>query len=127
MLSFPNYLDKDKAFYDDFQQKETSTSKDSNNTESKDLKIKPIADSISITLEIDKCYDESHMNKAHTDKLLINKTIYVYNNRFKRVVAKTQTDENGKAVFTEVFVGKEHTIDELRFIVDRDNLSERVA
>ena len=64
MLSFPNYLDKDKAFYDDFQQKETSTSKDSNNTESKDLKIKPIADSISITLEIDKCYDESHMNKA---------------------------------------------------------------
>ena len=96
-------------------------------TNIKELTIKPIANAISITLEIDKCYDDSNMNKAHTDKLLINKTIYVYNKRFKRVVAKTQTDENGKAVFTEVFVGKEHTIDELRFMVDRDNLSERVA
>ena len=35
MLSFPNYLDKDKAFYDDLVQKETNTSKDSNKTESK--------------------------------------------------------------------------------------------
>ena len=113
-------------FYKSLQSQDTQ--KDSNNTESKkELQIKPIADSISITLEIEKCYDESNMNKAHTDKLLINKTIYVYNKRFERVVAKTQTDENGKAVFTEVFVGKEHTIDELRFMVDRDNLSERVA
>ena len=71
-------------------------------TNIKELTIKPIANAISITLEIDKCYDDSNMNKAHTDKLLINKTIYV-------------------------FVGKEHTIDELRFMIDRDNLSERVA
>ena len=35
MLSFPSYLDKDKAFYDDLVQKETNTSKDSNKTESK--------------------------------------------------------------------------------------------
>ena len=33
----------------------------------KELQIKPIADAISITLEIEKCYDESNMNKAHTD------------------------------------------------------------
>ena len=124
MLSFSNYLDRDKEFYDTLQEKALDTSKDSketNKTESKQLQIKPIADSISIKLEIQECYD------SKTGNLLTNTTIYIYNHRFQRVVAKGTTDSKASLKIENVSVGKEIGIDKLSFIVDRDNLSERVA
>ena len=49
MQSFPNYLDIDKAFYETLQEKALDSKK-----ESKQLHIKPIADSIPLTIEIEK-------------------------------------------------------------------------
>ncbi|WP_369607819.1 N-acetylmuramoyl-L-alanine amidase, partial [Helicobacter trogontum] len=46
---------------------------------------------------------------------------YIYNHRFKRVVAKGKSDNNGKLIVYNVYVGKEDTIDKLSFIPDRDN------
>ncbi|WP_369607912.1 hypothetical protein, partial [Helicobacter trogontum] len=51
-------------------------------TNMKQLHIKPIADSIPLTIEIEKCHNGISGN------LLRNTTIYIYNHRFKRVVAK---------------------------------------
>ncbi|MDY4399556.1 hypothetical protein [Helicobacter bilis] len=121
MQSFPNYLDRDKEFYDTLQEKELDASKDSketNSTESKQLHIKPIADSIPLTIEIEKCHNGISGN------LLRNTTIYIYNHRFKRVVAKGKSDNNGKLIVHNVYVGKEYTIDKLSFIPDRDNFDE---
>ena len=79
MLSFPSYLDRDTEFYKSLQSQDTQ--KDSNNTESKkELQIKPIADSIPLSIEIEKCHNGISGN------LLRNTTIYIYNHRFKRVV-----------------------------------------
>ncbi|RDU59246.1 hypothetical protein CQA53_11565, partial [Helicobacter didelphidarum] len=113
MQSFPNYLDRDKEFYDTLQQKELDTSKDSkernskekDKAQSKEPKITPIANAIPLTIEIEKCYDGASGN------LLKNTTIYLYNHRFKRVVAKGQSDERGKLIVHNVYVGKENTID----------------
>ncbi|RDU60413.1 hypothetical protein CQA53_10865 [Helicobacter didelphidarum] len=129
MQSFPNYLDRDKEFYDTLQQKELDTSKDSkertsketDKAQSKEPKITPIANAIPITIEIEKCYDGASGN------LLKNTTIYLYNHRFKRVVAKGQSDERGKLIVHNVYVGQENTIDKVSFVVDRDNFDERVA
>ncbi|PAV00062.1 hypothetical protein B9T66_04800 [Helicobacter sp. TUL] len=96
-------------------------SKETNSTESKQLHIKPIADSIPLSIEIEKCHNGISGN------LLRNTTIYIYNHRFKRVVAKGKSDENGKLIVHNVYVGKEDTIDKLSFITDRDNFDERVA
>ncbi|WP_158659202.1 hypothetical protein, partial [Helicobacter trogontum] len=134
MQSFPNYLDRDKEFYETLQVKELDSkqdlkdryskeaeSKETNSTESKQLHIKPIADSIPLTIEIEKCHN------AISGNLLRNTTIYIYNHRFKRVVAKGKSDNNGKLIVHNVYVGKEYTIDKLSFIPDRDNFDERVA
>ncbi|RDU60222.1 hypothetical protein CQA53_11000 [Helicobacter didelphidarum] len=129
MQSFPNYLDRDKEFYDTLQQKELDTSKDSkertsketDKAQSKEPKITPIANAIPITIEIEKCYDGASGN------LLKNTTIYLYNHRFKRVVAKGQSDERGKLIVHNVYVGQENTIDKVSFVVDRENFDERVA
>ncbi|RDU61390.1 hypothetical protein CQA53_10205 [Helicobacter didelphidarum] len=129
MQSFPNYLDRDKAFYDTLQQKELDTSKDSkerisketDKAQSKEPKITPIANAIPLTIEIEKCYDGASGN------LLKNTTIYLYNHRFKRVVAKGQSDERGKLIVHNVYVGQENTIDKVSFVVDRENFDERVA
>lgn len=125
MQSFHNYLDRDKAFYKSLQSKNSQDSKeiesskiDSTNTESKKEIIQPIADSISIKLEIQECYD------SNTGNLLTNTTIYIYNHRFQRVVAKGTTDSKAYLKIENVSVGKEIGIDKLSFIVDRDNLSE---
>lgn len=59
MQSFPNYLDIDKEFYDTLQEKALDSkkeSKETNSTESKQLQIKPIADSIPLSIEIEKCH-----------------------------------------------------------------------
>ena len=93
-------------------------SKETNSTESKHLHIKPIADSIPLTIEIEKCHN------AISGNLLRNTTIYIYNHRFKRVVAKGKSDNNGKLIVHNVYVGKEDTIDKLSFIPDRDNFDE---
>ncbi|RDU58907.1 hypothetical protein CQA53_11750, partial [Helicobacter didelphidarum] len=90
-------------------------------TNMKELQIKPIANAIPLTIEIEKCYDGASGN------LLKNTTIYIYNHRFKRVVAKGQSDERGKLIVHNVYVGKENTIDKVSFVVDRDNFDERVA
>ncbi len=129
MQSFPNYLDRDKAFYETLQEqaldskKESKerTSKETNKIESKQLQIKPIVDSIPLTIEIEKCYNGVSGN------LLRNTTIYIYNHRFKRVVAKAQNDDKGKLVAHNVYVGKEYSIDKLSFIPNRNNFDERVA
>ena len=136
MQSFPNYLDRDKEFYETLQVKELDSkqdlrdkdlkdryskeaeSKETNSTESKQLHIKPIADSIPLTIEIEKCHNGISGN------LLRNTTIYIYNHRFKRVVAKGKSDNNGKLIVHNVYVGKEYTIDKLSFIPDRDNFDE---
>ena len=75
MQSFPNYLDIDKAFYETLQEKaldskkdwkdkdfkdrdsKEAESKETNSTESKQLHIKPIADSIPLSIEIEKCHN----------------------------------------------------------------------
>ena len=60
MQSFPNYLDIDKEFYETLQEKALDSkeeSKEINSTESKQLQIKPIADSISLTIELEKCHN----------------------------------------------------------------------
>ena len=106
------------------QEKTLDTSKESketNKTESKQLHIKPIADSIPLTIELEKCHNGISGN------LLRNTTIYIYNHRFKRVVAKGKSDNNGKLIVHNVYVGKEDTIDKLSFITDRNNFDERVA
>ncbi|TLD80283.1 hypothetical protein LS81_009675 [Helicobacter trogontum] len=139
MQSFPNYLDRDKEFYDTLQVKELDSkqdlkdkdfkdryskeaeSKETNKIESKQLHIKPIADSIPLTIEIEKCHNGISGN------LLGNTTIYIYNHRFKRVVAKGKSDNNGKLIVHNVYVGKEDIVDKLSFITDRDNFDERVA
>ncbi|MDY5185771.1 hypothetical protein [Helicobacter trogontum] len=134
MQSFPNYLDRDKEFYETLQVKELDSkqdlkdryskeaeSKETNSTESKQLHIKPIADSIPLTIELEKCHN------AISGNLLRNTTIYIYNHRFKRVVAKGKSDNNGKLIVYNVYVGKEDTIDKLSFITDRNNFDERVA
>lgn len=121
MQSFPNYLDIDKAFYETLQEKALDSkkeSKETNKTESKQLHIKPIADSIPLTIEIEKCHNGISGN------LLRNTTIYIYNHRFKRVVAKGKSDNNGKLIVHNVYVGKEDTIDKLSFITDRNNFDE---
>ncbi|MBR2112120.1 MAG: hypothetical protein IJ950_04150, partial [Helicobacter sp.] len=79
------------------------------------------ADSIPLTIEIEKCHN------AISGNLLRNTTIYIYNHRFKRVVAKGKSDNNGKLIVHNVYVGKEYTIDKLSFIPDRDNFDWRVA
>ena len=128
MQSFHNYLDRDTEFYKSLQSKNSQDSKeiesskiDSAVRESKQPKIQPIADSISIKLEIQECYD------SKTGNLLTNTTIYIYNHRFQRVVAKGTTDSKASLKIENVSVGKEIGIDKLSFMVDRDNLSERVA
>lgn len=121
MQSFPNYLDIDKAFYETLQEKALDSkkeSKETNKTESKQLHIKLIADSIPLTIEIEKCHNGISGN------LLRNTTIYIYNHRFKRVVAKGKSDGNGKLIVYNVYVGKEDTIDKLSFIPDRNNFDE---
>ena len=121
MQSFPNYLDRDKTFYKTLQEKALDSkkeSKETNSTESKRLHIKLIADSIPLTIEIEKCHNGISGN------LLRNTTIYIYNHRFKRVVAKGKSDKNGKLIVHNVYVGKEDTIDKLSFITDRDNFDE---
>lgn len=105
MLSFPNYLDRE--FYKSLQSqdtqkdsKEESIKIDSTNTESKkELKIQPIVDSIKIKLEIQECYD------SNTGNPLTNTTIYIYNHRFQRVVAKGRTDSKGSLKIENVNVG----------------------
>ena len=121
MQSFPNYLDRDKTFHKTLQEKALDSkkeSKETNSTESKQLHIKPIADSIPLTIEIEKCHNGISGN------LLRNTTIYIYNHRFKRVVAKGKSDNNGKLIVHNVYVGKEDTIDKLSFITDRNNFDE---
>ncbi|TLD80288.1 N-acetylmuramoyl-L-alanine amidase [Helicobacter trogontum] len=87
-------------------------------TNMKQLQIKPIADSIPLTIEIEKCHNGISGN------LLGNTTIYIYNHRFKRVVAKGKSDNNGKLIVHNVYVGKEDIVDKLSFITDRDNFDE---
>ena len=121
MQSFPNYLDRDKTFYKTLQEKALDSkkeSKETNKTESKQLHIKPIADSIPLTIEIEKCHNGISGN------LLRNTAIYIYNHRFKRVVAKGKSDNNGKLIVHNVYVGKEDAIDKLSFITDRNNFDE---
>lgn len=122
MLSFHNYLDKDTEFYKSLQSQDTqkdSKEIESNNTESKkEILIQPIANAIPLRLEIQECYDS---NKG---ALLKDTTIYIYNHRFQRVVAKGRTDSKGYLQIDNVSVGQEIGIDKLSFIVDRDNLSE---
>lgn len=89
------------------------------NTESKQQsKIQPIANAIPLRLAIQECYDSAK------GALLKDTTIYIYNHRFQRVVAKGTTDSKGSLIIDNVSVGKERGIDKISFIVDRDNLSE---
>lgn len=122
MLSFHNYLDKDTEFYKSLQSQDTqkdSKEIESNNTESKkEILIQPIANAIPLRLEIQECYDSSK------GALLKDTTIYIYNHRFQRVVAKGRTDSKGSLQIDTISVGQEIGIDKLSFIVDRDNLSE---
>ena len=122
MLSFHNYLDRDTEFYKSLQSQDTqkdSKEIESNNTESKkEILIKPIANAIPLRLAIQECYDSSK------GALLKNTTIYIYNHRFQRVVAKGTTDSKGSLQIDTISVGQEIGIDKISFIVDRDNLSE---
>lgn len=109
MQSFPKYLDKDKAFYESLKQ---------NAKETKEIKIAPIKDAILITIEFDKCFDTSK------GEVIKNKQVYIYNEKFQRVVAKGNIDSNGYLKAQNVSVDKKYTIDKMSFIVDRDNFSE---
>ena len=51
----------------------------------------------------------------------------IYNHRFKRVVSKGQSDDKGKFIVHNVYVGKEYTIYKISFITDRDNFDYSVA
>ncbi|WP_300827491.1 N-acetylmuramoyl-L-alanine amidase [Helicobacter sp. UBA3407] len=113
MLSFPNYLDRDTEFYKSLQSQDTQKEESK-----KEILIQPIANAIPLRLEIQECYDSSK------GALLKNTTIYIYNHRFQRVVAKGRTDSKGSLIIDAISVGKEIGIDKISFIVDRDNLSE---
>ena len=71
--------------------------------ESKGLSIK------ANTTKLEKCHN------AISGNLLRNTTIYIYNHRFKRVVAKGKSDNNGKLIVYNVYVGKEDTIYQICF------------
>lgn len=109
MQSFPNYLDRDAEFYESLQSQEK---------DSKEPQIQSIANAIPLTLEIEKCYDGV---MGHP---LINTTIYIYNHRFKRIVAKGKSDTEGKFIAHNVYVGKEATIDKISLVRDRSNFNE---
>ncbi|WP_334089294.1 N-acetylmuramoyl-L-alanine amidase [Helicobacter typhlonius] len=113
MLSFPNYLDRDTEFYKSLQSQDTQKEESK-----KEILIQPTANAISLRLAIQECYDSSK------GALLKNTTIYIYNHRFQRVVAKGRTDSKGSLIIDAISVGKEIGIDKISFIVDRDNLSE---
>lgn len=113
MLSFPNYLDRDTEFYKSLQSQDTQKEESK-----KEILIQSIANAIPLRLEIQECYDS---NKG---ALLKDTTIYIYNHRFQRIVAKGRTDSKGYLQIDNVSVGQEIGIDKLSFIVDRDNLSE---
>lgn len=113
MLSFPNYLDRDTEFYKSLQSQDTQKEESK-----KEILIQPIANAIPLRLAIQECYDS---NKG---ALLKDTTIYIYNHRFQRVVAKGRTDSKGYLQIDTISVGQEIGIDKLSFIVDRDNLSE---
>ncbi|RTJ14045.1 hypothetical protein C3H90_09220, partial [Campylobacter jejuni] len=107
MLSFPYYLDKDEQSYKKAQEKNPTI-----------IRIQPIANALNIKIEINECF------LAKNGEALKNKEIYVYNHRFNRVVAKAMSDDEGKIVFENVYVGKESTIDKISFIIDRENFNE---
>ncbi|HEB9274050.1 hypothetical protein AJ934_00040 [Campylobacter sp. BCW_6875] len=107
MLSFPYYLDKDEQSYKKAQEKNPTI-----------IRIQPIANALNIKIEINECF------LAKNGEALKNKEIYVYNHRFDRVVAKAMSDDEGKIVFENVYVGKESTIDKISFIIDRENFNE---
>ncbi|EAI1791947.1 hypothetical protein EIQ62_06325 [Campylobacter jejuni] len=107
MLSFPYYLDKDEQSYKKAQEKNPTI-----------IRIQPIANTLNIKIEINECF------LAKNGEALKNKEIYVYNHRFNRVVAKAMSDDEGKIVFENVYVGKESTIDKISFIIDRENFNE---
>ena len=109
MQSFPKYLDKDKAFYESLKQ---------DTQETKEIKITPIKDANLITIEIEKCFDTSK------GEIIKNKQVYVYNEKFQRVVAKGNIDSKGYFKAQNVSVDKKYTIDKLSFIADRNNFSE---
>ncbi|TEY06817.1 hypothetical protein ELQ12_09505, partial [Campylobacter sp. US25a] len=90
MLSFPYYLDKDEQSYKKAQEKNPTI-----------IRIQPIANTLNIKIEINECF------LAKNGEALKNKEIYVYNHRFNRVVAKAMSDDEGKIVFENVYVGKE--------------------
>ena len=113
MLSFPNYLDRDTEFYKSLQSQDTQKEESK-----KEILIQPTANAISLRLAIQECYDSSK------GALLKNTTIYIYNHRFQRVVAKGRTDSKGSLQIDTISVGQEIGIDKISFIVDRDNLSE---
>lgn len=107
MLSFPYYLDKDEQSYKEAQEKNPTI-----------IRIQPIANALNIKIEINECF------LAKNGEALKNKEIYVYNHRFDRVVTKAMSDDEGKIVFENVYVGKESTIDKISFIIDRENFNE---
>ncbi|MGX2973179.1 GlsB/YeaQ/YmgE family stress response membrane protein [Helicobacter sp. T3_23-1059] len=109
MQSFPKYLDRNKAFYESLKQNPQKT---------KEIKITPIKDANLITIEIKKCFDTSR------GEVIKNKQVYMYNEKFQRVVAKGNIDSKGYFKAQNVGVDKKYTIDKLSFIVDRDNFSE---
>lgn len=39
-------------------------------------------------------------------------------------MAKAKTDDRGRVVFYNVFVGKQNTIDKISFVTDRGNFNE---
>lgn len=80
MLSFPQYLDRKQEEEEKEQRKQ-------------ERKIQPVKDAILLTLDIEKCIDTS---KA---ELLKEKEIYIYNERFKRVVAKSKSDDKGRLCY----------------------------
>lgn len=80
MLSFPQYLDRKQEEEEKEQRKQ-------------ERKIQPVKDAILLTLDIKKCIDTS---KA---ELLKEKEIYIYNERFKRVVAKSKSDDKGRLCY----------------------------
>ncbi len=107
MLSFPYYLDKDEQSYKEAQEKNPTI-----------IRIQPIANALNIKIEINECF------LPKNGEALKNKEIYVYNHRFDRVVTKAMSDDEGKIVFENVYVGKESTIDKISFIIDRENFNE---
>lgn len=107
MLSYPNYLDRDKEEYKKAQEKNPTL-----------IRVEPIANAIAIKVEIEKCFN------SKSGELLKNKELYVYSHRFERIVAKAKTDNKGRVVFDKVFVGKQSSIDKISFVVDRENFNE---